>query len=170
VRRLIEKDGGLEKLYDRAKKEIPLRKGGGKKPDEQEWNDDDLTGEGRKQVNDDDVKGPQDEPKSDEGFKDRGRRQRLTLEIEISPERLDRVFGMSRGQEGILRFKALGEEGHWHRFRATRVKMPAGRRTRKEPSHLASARSGSAKRVHALRLVAPLGRSSTFPPRRRQRR
>lgn len=108
VRALIEKDGGLEKLYDRAKKEIPLRTGR-------------AGGTGEPERNDDEEDGGDRSPNRNEGSKHQDRQQRLTLEIEISPKRLERVLGMSRGHEGILRFKALGAESDWHRFRATKL-------------------------------------------------
>jgi len=30
---------------------------------------------------------------------------------------------MAEGQEGIVRFKALGAQGDWHRFRAVKLKI-----------------------------------------------
>jgi hypothetical protein len=56
------------------------------------------------------------------------RRGRPTLEMQISPDRLERVFDMDKGQQAVVRIKALGAEDDWHRFQATKVKMPGNQR------------------------------------------
>jgi len=122
VRQRIEKDRGLERLYELAKEKIPLRSG--QDEEDQGWNDDDLTFDGEAQANDDE-EGGESERNGDGHQKRRVRRRRLTLDIEISPEKLERVLSMAERQAGTLRFKALGAEGAWHRFRATNVKTAA---------------------------------------------
>lgn len=115
VRERIENDGKLEKLYDRAKKEIFLRKGKSKEPEEQEWNDDDPELGTRPETGDDEegAEGQTGGRKASARQPKRASRVRLTLNIEVSPERLERAFGMAKGQEGIVRFKALGVEDDW---------------------------------------------------------
>jgi len=156
VRERIESDGKLEKLYDRAKKEIPLRTSRGKEPDDQEWNDADLTLEGRINANDEDKDGGQREHKSKRAFSsttNRTRPGRLTLDVEISGKKLERVFAMSEGQEATVRIKALDVENGWHRFRATKLKTPAN-----------SGRFGRVKHAERGRRTTVSGRK--VPPQR----
>jgi hypothetical protein len=165
VRALIESDGGLEKLYDRAKKQIPLRKGRAEEPADPERNDDDTVFHG------DGEAGGEDRPNRSGASKHRDRRQRLTLEIEISAKRLDRVFGMSQGQEGTLRFKSLGVNGDWHRFRATKLKIPAIEESSVRGQSERRRIRVSARKTGPQRAATPGPvRSSTIPSRRQDRR
>jgi hypothetical protein len=80
VRQRIEKDRGLERLYEVAKDKIPLRNG--QDEEDQGWNDDDLRVQGEVEDFDDDEEG---DANTGERPKRRRRPQQLTLDIEISP-------------------------------------------------------------------------------------